>query len=376
MKPPTTPSAQLALDTVHQIPTEGIPSSVLNVMNHEHIERLAGVAPGTYKQDPYATYHKMQLALGTCQIEQYIPDNPLSMGSHGFEAEAHSATQGITEIWCDDMLIDSPEAVVEHLEKFEFPSLEMHIKNFDEAQRTRDIIEGEAKAQEHLGPTILKTGYALFFFPIFSYNEYGYENYFSAYALYPEVIERHFKLQADACLLNNLAAAKAYIEADLPPMHLLDFDMADSRGTLVDVRSLDRIWFPHFARCIEPGVKAGVKFLWHCDGNLMQMVPRLIEVGVKGFQGFQYECGMDYASICKMKAKDGSSLMIQAGVSVTRTLPYGTPKDVKDQLDWLVANGPTTGLFLGESSSMVPGVPWENLETLAKGLRYYRENGR
>jgi uroporphyrinogen decarboxylase len=152
--------------------------------------------------------------------------------------------------------------------------------------------------------------------------------------------------------------------------------MADSRGTLVRPETLDRIWFPHFARCLEPVLRAGVRLIWHCDGNLMAMVPRLLEVGLHGFQGFQYEDGMDYARICRMKTREGEGLIIMGGVSVTRTLPYGTPDDVGRELRWLVENGPSTGLFLGASSSVTPGVPWQNVQALVEGLAYYRTAGR
>ena len=197
-----------------------------------------------------------------------------------------------------------------------------------------------------------------------------------AYALYPEVMERDFSLQADLALPNNRAAARAYTEGRLPPLYRLDHDMTDSRGTLVDVKSLDRIWFPHFARCIEPVVRTGVKILWHCDGNVMPMVPRLLDAGLSGFQGFQYEDGVDYPAICRMRTRDGDDLVIIAGASVTRTLPMGRPADVKRELAWLVRHGPPTGLFLGCSSSVAPGVPWENIETLVEGLKHYREHGR
>lgn len=372
----TSPTARLALDTVLQEPTKGIPSSVLNVMKHEHIERVAGFPPGSYVKDPRKVYLAMQHAIGTCQIEQYIPENPLTMGDAGFDEQAHAPTQGIQEIYRDGILIDSPESVVEHLERFEFPRLRERTEAFDEEARTKEILEDEFAIQRELGPSILKTGYGLCGFPYFCYNEYGYEGYFGAYALYPEVMEKLFRLQAGYFLCNNRAAATAYATGRLPMTCMLDFDMAGSRGTLVDLRSLDRIWFPQFARCLEPVLKAGVKLIWHCDGNLMQMVPRLIEVGLKGFQGFQYECGMDYPAICRLRAKDGEPLIIQAGVSVTRTLPYGTPQDVRDQMKWLVENGPPVGLLLGESSSMVPGVPWQNLATMIEGLQYYREHGR
>jgi hypothetical protein len=317
----------------------------------------------------------MQRAVGTCLVDQWIPRNPLTMGDQGYRADSEkkgAATTGASAIICDGLLIDSPEAVVEHRERCAFPQIEQEIQKFDEEQRVAEIIAEEQAIQSLLGPVMLKTGYGLIRFPTLAYTRYGYEHYFAAYALYPEVIEAHFSLQADLATLNNRAAARAYAEGDLPPLHRLDHDMADSRGTLVRPESLDRLWFPHFARCLAPVLDAGVRLVWHCDGNLMDMVPRLLDVGLHGFQGFQYEDGMDYERICGMRTTTGESLIIMGGVSVTRTLPYGTPDDVKRELRWLVESGPPRGLFLGASSSITPGVPWENIQTLVQGLAYYR----
>jgi hypothetical protein len=367
------PNARLALDTILQKPTRGIASWLVHLMEHAHLERLAGAQPGDYKKDPERVYLAAQRAMGTCMIDQYIPDNPLTMGDRGFEGAHKGATTGAETIVCDGMVIESPEAVVEHMERFAFPAIRSAIAAFDEEARVREILARELAIQEKLAPDIAKVPYGISPFPYFAYGAYGYANYFMAYALYPEVIEEHFALQADLALLHNRAAARAYVEGKLPPLHRSDSDMADSRGTLVDIKSLDRIWFPHFARCLEPVLKAGVRVIWHCDGNLMEMVPRLLEVGLSGFQGFQYEDGMDYEKICRMKTRDGGDLLIIAGVSVTRTLPHGTPDDVKRELAWLVEHGPKTGLFLACTSSVTPGVPWANIEALIEGLRYYRK---
>jgi len=213
-------------------------------------------------------------------------------------------------------------------------------------------------------------------FPYLRYTTYGYANYFTAFVMYPELMERDFALQADLAECENALAARAIVEGHLPAVVRLDHDLADSKGTLVDVRMLDALWFPHFARAIRPHVDAGVRLLWHCDGNLMEMVPRLIEAGVGGFQGFQYEDGMDYERICRMETREGGPLMIWAGVSVTTTLPFGSPAEVRRQLRWLVEQGPPVGLALGASSSVTPGVPWENLDALADGLAHYRMCGR
>ena len=99
---------------------------------------------------------------------------------------------------------------------------------------------------------------------------------------------------------------------------------------------------------------------------------QLLECGIKGFQGFQYEDGMDYKKICEYKAYDGSDLIIMAGVSVTRTLPFGSPDDVAREIKFLVENGPKTGLFLSTSSTCVPGTPWANIKTMVEGMQYYK----
>jgi hypothetical protein len=372
----TSDNAQLALDTIYQRSTRGIPSWLIHPMEHAHIERLAGAPPGAYRKDPEGVYLACQRAIGTCLLDQYIPDNPLTMGDRGYEGAERGATTGAETIVCDGMVIDSPEAVVEHMERFAFPALRRAIAVFDEEARVKEILAREAAVQARLGPEILKSGHGFVALPCLDYGRYGYANYFMAYALYPEVIEQNFSLQADLALGNNRAAARAYAQGGLPPLHRLDHDMADSRGTLVNIESLDRLWFPHFARCLEPMLETDVRMIWHCDGNLMEMAPRLLEVGLRGFQGFQYEAGMDYEKICRMKTREGDDLVIIAGVSVTRTLPMGTPDDVQREMARLVENGPKTGLFLGCSSSITPGVPWENMETLVEGFAYYREHGR
>jgi len=370
---------QLGLDTILRKPTKGIGIWLINPMEWSMIDRLAGVPEGTYERNPMPTYRQMLVNSGCCMVDQWIPENPLSMKKDGYDGatKERTATTGKKDIVLDGISIDSPEAAVEHLEKFAFPAIEKATAEFDESATVRKLLEEDAKVQEQMGPEMLKAPYMeLARFPGFAYGTYGYENYFMAYALYPEVIEKHFRLRADFALKFNRAGARAIREGHLPPYLRLDHDMADGRGTLVDIKSLDQIWFPHFARCIRPFIEAGVTLIWHCDGNLMEMVPRLLDCGLKGFQGFQCEFGMDYEKICKMKARDGDELLIIGGVSVTQTLPHGTPADVKKELRWLVENGPRRGLFLACSSSIAPGVSWANLKTLVEGFKHYREHGR
>ena len=361
-------------------PTGGIPTGGINLMDIPLLERWAGHPPGSYRAAPEEVYLAFQKAIGACLIDQFIPRNPLTMTAHGYDdgTERRAAT-GAAEIVCDGIRIDGPEAVATHLEQVVFPRLRQEAARFDakDAAAGERLVAGERAVQDAFGDDLLKVPYNGFqAFPCLRYGLYGYNHYFCAYALYPELMAEDFRLQADLAVLRNRRSARAIVAGGLPPVVRLDHDMADSRGTLVDIRSLDAIWFPHFARSVAPLLEAGVRLLWHCDGNLMAMVPRLIEAGVGGFQGFQYEDGMDYPRICRLADRDGGPLMIWAGASVTTTLPLGTPAQIRDELRWLVENGPPIGLKLGASSSITPGIPPANLAMLVEGLAYYRQHGR
>ncbi len=373
-------NAQMALDTIAMRQTKGIPSWTLHDMQWAHLETLSDNPSGSYEKDPVRVYREFQIKAGVCYIDQWLAENPLTMKEQGYgDNTQRGATTGAEEIVRDGMVIDSPEATVEHMEKFLFPQWEKwrHELEANADEEVSKRIAQEVEVQRLFGMNMLKGPYSGFFnFPGFQYGGYGYANYFMAYALYPEVIERGFKIQADASVIHNRIAARAIVEGGLPRLLRLDHDMADSRGTLVDVKTLDKLWFPHFARSIQPFIDAGIRLIWHCDGNLMDMVPRLLDCGLGGFQGFQYEDGMDYEKICKMKTRDGDNLFIIGGVSVTTTIPLGKPADVKRQMDWLVEKGPKVGLVLGCSSSIAPGVPLENIKTLIEGFAHYRKYGR
>jgi hypothetical protein len=375
-------NAQLALDTIEIKSTRGIPTGEdsIHIMQWSQLEELSGNPPGSYPKDPVRVYLDFQRKAGTCYIDQWIPENPLTMKDKGYDQEVpRGITTGAKTIVLDGIAINSPEAVVEHMEKVLFPRLKQRCKDIQKEPDAlvHTLIENEVKIQKLFGMNMVKGPYDGFYvFPTLMYTTYGYENYFMAYALYPEVIEQCFKLQAEVGIVYNRLATRAILEGNLPKLLRLDHDMADSRGTLVNIKTLEKIWFPHFARAIQPFIDARIRLIWHCDGNLMEMIPRLIEAGIGGFQGFQYEAGMDYPAICKMKDRNGGPLLIVAGVSVSRTLPYGTPSDVRRELDWLVAEGPKIGLFLGCSSSVTPGVPIENIKTLIEGFAYYRKHGR
>ena len=92
-------NAQLALDTIALRPTRGIPAWMLNDMQWSHLEMLSGNPPGSYAKDPVRVYREFSLKSGACFIDQWIPENPLSMKDQGYDQNTErGATTGAEEI--------------------------------------------------------------------------------------------------------------------------------------------------------------------------------------------------------------------------------------------------------------------------------------
>jgi len=160
---------------------KGYPTSAINIMEHAQLNRLAarnGMEHPDYKTKPEEVYARAQREIGASVCDQWIPENPLTMGAQGYDGGSFNATTGAETIVLDGMRIEEPEDVVEHLERFVFPRLQQQIDDFDKEKRIREIGLREYQQQVEMGLDILKTGYEFITFPIFDYYTYGYENYF------------------------------------------------------------------------------------------------------------------------------------------------------------------------------------------------------
>ena len=151
-------NARLAWDTVFMRPTRGIPTCGLNDMQWSHLEELSGNPPGSYPKDPVRVYREFQLKAGCCFIDQWIPDNPLSMMDQGFVADtARGATTGAEAIVRDGMVINSPEAAVAHMEQYLFPQWKQWKRDL-EANADAEVqkrIAGEVEVQRLFGLSML-----------------------------------------------------------------------------------------------------------------------------------------------------------------------------------------------------------------------------
>jgi hypothetical protein len=199
-------------------------------------------------------------------------------------------------------------------------------------------------------------------FPL--YTEFGYTAFLSACALYPDAVGKIWWAKSVHSRERARILVRLYREYDLVPLMFCGEDVCNNKGPMVSPRFLRRCYFPTVQMIIEPLVDAGVRLIHHCDGDVRPVVDDFIAIGFSGFQGFQYELGVDPYDLRKRRSRLGDEMLFFAGLSVSRTLPFGGPDDVQDEVDYFLdfTDG-GKGLFLMTSNVTGVETPPENLRT-------------
>jgi len=105
---------------------------------------------------------------------------------------------------------------------------------------------------------------------------------------------------------------------------------------------------------------------YHSDGNITEIIPELIEIGVDIFNPLQPEC-VDVAGI---KRRYGSRIVIDGTIGTQTTMPFGSPDDVRacvrERVETLGADG---ALILSPTHVLEPEVPIPNILAFAEACR-------
>lgn len=137
-------------------------------------------------------------------------------------------------------------------------------------------------------------------------------------------------------------------------------DVACQRGLLMSKEVWRRFLKPRLAASIRAAkrVNPELKFFYHCDGNVEELIPDLIEIGVDILNPIQPEC-MDPARIKRLY---GDRLSFWGTVSLQRTMTRGTPDEVRAEVRERIRTvGKGGGLILAPAHVLSPETPWENI---------------
>lgn len=205
-------------------------------------------------------------------------------------------------------------------------------------------------------------------FPL--YTEFGYVAFLTACALYPEAVGKIYWAKSVHSRERAKILLKLYKEFDLVPLMFCGEDLANNKGPMVSPKFLRQHYLPTVKMIAEPLVNAGVRLIHHCDGDVRPLLQDYIAAGFSGFQGFQLELGLDPYQIKQMRGPFGEELIFFTGLSVSRTLPFGSLEDVREEVEYFLdftAGGRNMFLF----TTNVSGVecPPENMRAAYDHLK-------
>jgi len=154
----------------------------------------------------------------------------------------------------------------------------------------------------------------------------------------------------------NMAAVGEALKHDIDAIHF-----GDDWGQQIGLQMGPRIWREFIKPCLGRmygQVRRAGKFVSiHSCGDVDELFDELIEMGLNLFNPFQPEV-MD---VPKLLAAYRGRLAFHGGLSLQRTLPFGTPQDVRNETRRLIDLGRQGGYILSPSHAVQGDVPLENM---------------
>lgn len=150
--------------------------------------------------------------------------------------------------------------------------------------------------------------------------------------------------------------------------------LADDLGTqngLFVSKEMFRRWFRGpLARVVESAKRANpdVLVFMHSDGDVTDLIPDFIDIGIDILNPLQPEC-MDVEAI---KSHYRDDLAFWGGVGTQTTMPFGTPEDVRDCVrSRIEVIGRDGGFLIAPTHLVEPEVPWENIMAFVEAVEQF-----
>ena len=174
----------------------------------------------------------------------------------------------------------------------------------------------------------------------------GMENVLMWMVAEPRALHRFL----DRILEYNLRIVEHACAQEIDAMYFGD-DWGQQTGLIMGPQLWREFLKPRLAQMYAAVKKRGKFVIIHSCGKVDELFPDLIGMGLDVFNPFQPEV-MD---VFEMKRRYGDRLCFHGGISTQRTLPYGTVRQVKDEVRRLLDVVGRNGGYFAAPAHAVPG---------------------
>ena len=181
----------------------------------------------------------------------------------------------------------------------------------------------------------------------------------------PGEVERILDAAVERCRVY----AQVYADFRLSFAYQISGDIAYKGGTMFSLEFLRKQYIPRLARQLEPLKQAGIKVVYHSDGDITGIIDGLIEAGVDAINPVEPTAGMDLAAI---KKRYGKNLVLVGNVDAN-IMTMGTPEEVEVDVKRCIREAARGGgLFIDTGAGeLMPWFPVENIEAMCKAVHQF-----
>lgn len=135
-------------------------------------------------------------------------------------------------------------------------------------------------------------------------------------------------------------------------------DWGQQKGLIMGPKLWRRFIRPRLARMYAHAKSRGLSVFQHSCGDIQEVFPDLIDIGLDVYQTFQPEI----YDIRAVKKEFGQNLSFYGGISTQRLLPFATPQEVREKTAEIIAVMRPGGGYIVSPTHSIPGdVPPENV---------------
>jgi uroporphyrinogen decarboxylase len=191
----------------------------------------------------------------------------------------------------------------------------------------------------------------------------GFERYMMDLTQEPKLVETLADRALEHLVHQSQQIARCGVD-----MIMVAGDIAMQESMMISPRTWRKYFKPRLREWLEEVKREyDICFMFHSDGNMEAIFDDLVEIGFDIIDPIQPEC-MDVQSIIQ---RFGDKVCLRGTISCQRTLAFGTPDDVADEVRQRISHsGRSGGLILAPSNTVQPDVPLGNILALYETAKH------